>query len=201
MTATAQRSRIQQLWEHWILDIPLLQLVVAVLLGGLGNQLYPYAGEGARGALCDETAHLMTTLLVLNLLPKEWRRKILVPALPASVLIDVDHVPLAIFHTHFLTWGTDRPYTHSLLTVAVALAIAALCSIRWPKVGFVWLGIAIGLSLHFFRDLGESDASGVPLLWPFSYRSFNYGHATFDTIMVIVVAANFLLWWIRASRS
>lgn len=197
MSATAQRISLKELWERWILDVPLIQIVLAVLIGGIGNQLYPYAGDGARGALCDETAHLMTTLLVLNLTPKEWRRKILLPALPASVLIDTDHVPLAIFHTDFLTQGTDRPYTHSLASIAVALAIAGLCSIRWKQLAWVWVGIAVGLALHFFRDLGESDVSGVPLLWPFSDHSFNYGHATFDTIMVIVVIANLGVWCAR----
>ena len=106
------------------------------------------------------------------------------PALFASVLIDMDHVPGRL-GVDVLTAGTPRPYTHSLLTIAVVLVGALL----WRRRRDVLLGVALGLGIHFLRDLAE-PGSGVALLWPFSDRSFNVPHASYVVAMLAVVAVD-----------
>lgn len=133
------------------------------------------------GAPLDETAHFITTLLIFWAVGRVACRRFLAPALVASVVIDVDHVPER-FGIDWLTAGTPRPYTHSLLTVAVVLAIALL----WRRRRDLWLGVAIGLAIHFWRDMGEAN-SGVSLLWPFSYHSFQYPHGYYLAVMAAVV--------------
>ena len=105
------------------------------------------------------------------------------PALIASVAIDLDHIP-AQLGADWLTAGTPRPYTHSLLTIVVVVAIAVL----WRRRRDLLLGVAIGLAIHFWRDMGEGG-SGVSLLWPVSYHSFQYPHGLY----VAVTAAFALL--------
>jgi len=134
------------------------------------------------GGPLDEVAHLLTTLIVLWALgPRIWDR-FAVPALVASVLIDLDHVPGQLGH-EFLTRGTPRPYTHSLLSIAVVLVLAAL----WRSRRDVMLGVALGLAIHFWRDMSEADA-GVALLWPFSDHSFMWSHAGYLLVMGLFAA-------------
>ena len=78
----------------------------------------------------------------------------------------------------FLTRGTPRPYTHSLLTIAVVLMLAVL----WRRRRDLFLGIALGLVFHFWRDLSEYG-SGVALLWPFSEHSFALSQASYLPLM------------------
>ena len=158
-------------------------LAIAALVLAAADWAYRLAGDSfVPGAPLDETAHLMTTLLILWALgPRICKRRFMVPALIASVAIDADHIPGQLGAT-WLTAGTPRPYTHSLLMIVVVLAIAAL----WRARRDVVLGVAIGLALHFFRDLAEGGA-GVSLLWPVSYHSFQYPHGVYVAIMVGVV--------------
>ncbi len=140
-----------------------------------GSSVFP-------GAPLDETAHLLTTLLVLWALCPAPGRRFMVPALVASVAIDVDHVPGEL-GGDWLTAGTPRPYTHSLLTVAVVLAAALAC--RRQRI--VLLGVAFGLALHLWRDTSE-PGNGVSLFWPFSYRAVRLSHAGYLLVMGLVVA-------------
>lgn len=132
----------------------------------------------------DEVAHLLTTLLVLWALGPRACRRFLTPALVASVAIDLDHIPGQLGAT-WLTTGTPRPYTHSLLTTVIVITIA----VCWRRRRDLLLGVAIGLSIHFWRDLGEGG-SGVSLLWPVSYHSFQYPHGIYVVVMVVVVLIN-----------
>jgi inner membrane protein len=136
------------------------------------------------GAPLDETAHFLTALLLLQLLPAAQRARIAAPALFASVAIDLDHVPQYLGH-HFLTVGTPRPYTHSLLTIVVLLALA-LGARRRRR---LFAGLALGVVLHFFRDMGEGSGSAVSLLWPLSDHGYSYAHATYVALMAGAVAA------------
>lgn len=160
---------------------PARLVIVTVLLAAAdlgdraaGNSLFP-------GAPLDETAHFLTTLLICWALGRRACERFLLPALVASVAIDLDHVP-ARLGAEFLTAGTPRPYTHSLLTIVLVLALAW----RWPGRRDLWLGVAIGLALHFGRDMGEGD-SGVSLLWPFSDHSFQYRHGSYVAVMAVFV--------------
>ncbi len=139
------------------------------------------------GGLLDETAHLLTMLLILWALgPRFWSRRVLVPALVASVAIDADHVP-GYLGAGWLTVGTPRPYTHSLLTVAVILAGALL----WRRQRVVLLAVAFGIVVHFWRDLSESSA-GVSLLWPASDHAFTLPHSSYLVAMAAIVALDAL---------
>ena len=133
------------------------------------------------GGPLDELAHLLTTLLFFWALGPRARERFLVPALIASVAIDLDHVPGRL-GVDWLTAGTPRPYTHSLLTIAIVLASALFLRRRRDLL----LGIAIGLGIHLWRDMGEGG-SGVSLLWPISNHSFQYPHGAYVAAMAVFV--------------
>ena len=56
----------------------------------------------------------------------------------------------------------------------------------WRRRRYLLLGVAIGLAIHFWRDMAEGG-SGVSLLWPFSYHSFQYPHAVYVAAMAAFV--------------
>jgi membrane-bound metal-dependent hydrolase YbcI (DUF457 family) len=153
----------------------------------VGNSLFP-------GAPLDELAHALTTLLVLWALGGRAQDRFLIPALIASVLIDVDHVPGRL-GTNWLTAGTQRPYTHSLLAIAMVVVVA----LAWRRRRDPLLGIAIGLAIHFWRDMAESD-SGVPLLWPFSDHSFRVQHGVYIATVAAFVLVDAVRCWSSVRR-
>jgi len=183
---------------HRLARLTAITLAVAILglaLFDWGDEL---AGAGSffPGGPLDEVAHALTTVLILWALGPRACQRFLVPAVIASVAIDLDHIPGEL-GANWLTNGTPRPYTHSLLTIAVVLAAAAL----WRRRRDVLFGIAIGLASHLFRDLAE-PGSGVALLWPWSDHSFSLSHAVYLSIMAAVVAIDaFRLFAIRRSRA
>jgi membrane-bound metal-dependent hydrolase YbcI (DUF457 family) len=65
----------------------------------------------------------------------------------------------------------------------VVLGAAAL----WRSRRDVMLGIALGLAIHFWRDMSEADA-GVALLWPWSDHSFTLSHAGYLVVMALFCA-------------
>ncbi len=171
--ATRARSLVQR-------PAPVGLLLAVLLLAGAdwGSQR---AGDSfIPGGPLDETAHLMTTLLVVWALGPRITRRFIVPALFASVLIDLDHAPQYL-GDYFFTLGTPRPYTHSLSTVLAVLVLAAL----WRRRRDVWLGVALGLVIHFWRDLAE-PGSGVALLWPVSDHAFWLPHWSYLAMMAAV---------------
>lgn len=150
----------------------------------LADWAYHLAGDSFfPGGPLDEIAHLLTTLIVLWAVGPPICERFLVPALVASVVIDLDHVPGELGHD-FLTRGTQRPYTHSLLSIVVVLAVAAL----WRSRRDLVVGIAVGLAIHFWRDMSEADA-GVALVWPVSDHSFTLSHASYLIAMGLFAAA------------
>jgi len=125
----------------------------------------------ATGAL-DEPAHLATGALGLLALSCfiDAPRRFYVAGLIASVAIDLDHIPM------YLGLGNpdQRPVTHSLATVAVVV-VAAAVSRRHRA---VLAGTAIGLLIHFARDIAEGPP-GVRMLWPFSNEAWTASFAWF----------------------
>ena len=179
---TPQRLRAR---HGRLLTLSPVTLAVAVVLLGAADWGTRLAGDSVfPGGPLDEIAHLLTTLLVLWALGSQARERFLVPALIASVAIDLDHIP-AQLGADWLTAGTPRPYTHSLLTIAVVLAIAVV----WRRRRDPLLGVAIGLAIHFWRDMAEGG-SGVPLLWPFSYHSFQYPHGVYVAVIAVLALIN-----------
>jgi inner membrane protein len=156
-----------------------------VLTGcGLGLADWAYRRVGTSvfpGGALDETAHLLTMLLVLWAIGRSASDSFAVSALVGSVAIDLDHIPSEL-GTDWLTTGTPRPHTHSLLTVGVLLIASCL----WRRRRTVLLGLALGVSIHFIRDLAESSA-GVSLLWPWSNRPFTIPHSAYLTIVALLI--------------
>jgi inner membrane protein len=113
-------------------------------------------------AVLDEPAHLATTVILLLALLRTVSRTFTVAALVATVLIDLDHIPM-YFGYAALTPATHRPYTHSLATVAVAAFLALVLSRRRA----IFSGIAFGVTGHLFRDIATNY---VPLFWPLTLR-------------------------------
>lgn len=114
--------------------------------------------------LLDETGHLATAglgLLAAERLGLRLRLRVVLVVLAGAVLIDVDHVPLYAGVPGVAAAG-GRPFTHSLLTVAVLLGASAALRVRRPLL----LAVAAGVLLHFLRDV--ATAPGLALLWPAS---------------------------------
>lgn len=154
---------------------------VGLVASDIGSML---AGDATfPGGPVDEIAHVLTMLLILWALGPRVTERFGMPALVASVAIDIDHIPDRL-GAHWLTAGTPRPYTHSLLTIVVVLLLAAC----WRRRRVLLLGVALGLGLHFWRDLAD-PGSGVALLWPFSNHSFSFPHALYLAAMAGVVVA------------
>lgn len=171
---------------------PVLTVTVVLLAA---DRLYPRIGDNLLGGVCDETAHLLTGVLVLMALPRrrapgERTRTLAVGLLAGSVLIDLDHIP-RLLGTDWLTHGTPRPYTHSLLS----LCALALLSVLWRGHRWLLVGAFVGLAVHFTRDLAESPP-GVSLLWPWTKASQSVPHWSY----LIAVGGLTLIAGIHAGR-
>ena len=166
-------------------------MIAAALTVFIADQVvYQHVGSAVLPqAPLDWTNHLLTTLFLVWALRSMFRERQLVAALVASVVIDVDHIP-GYLGSDVLTAGTHRPYSHSLLTVAVLVALALACA-RWRDPLF---GAAIGVSSHLWRDLAEPHGAGVALLWPLSDRTVT----TPAWIYLASIAALASVGWARA---
>jgi membrane-bound metal-dependent hydrolase YbcI (DUF457 family) len=147
----------------------------AVLAVGLILAADPLKPESHRpvwlDGLLDEAGHLATGVITLGVLGARVDARIARALLGASVLIDLDHIP-QYTGADWLTAGTARPYPHSSLTLLAASATFWALRRRAPQAACTRtaLGVLLGLSGHFVRDLAEPRV-GVPLLWPFSNRA------------------------------
>jgi inner membrane protein len=112
-------------------------------------------------------------------------------ALAGSVLIDLDHLPL-IAGSDALTRETNRPVTHSLLTIGF---LALLALVPWRRWRWIATGLAAGVATHFTRDLATSSA-GVPLLWPLSDHGFTVAYAVYVTVLLAAAA----VCWLRGAH-
>jgi membrane-bound metal-dependent hydrolase YbcI (DUF457 family) len=137
---------------------------------------------GAWGVL-DETAHAATAFIVLAAFGTRFRRRTVLAVVVGAVVLDVDHIP-GLVGWHFLDDGAPRPYTHSLLGAAIALAVALAVARR---VGPLALAVWGAIALHLWRDLAEPDGPGVSLLWPLTDRAFTIGYLWY--IVPLAVAA------------
>ena len=135
----------------------------------------------------DEVAHLATASLGLLVLACfiDVPRRFYVAALVASVAIDLDHIPL---YLGLLGDKAQRPVTHSLATVIVSAAAAAVSS----RHRAVLAGAATGLVLHFARDVAEGPP-GVRMLWPLQETAWNASFWWFLGMIVAFTAARLVL--------
>jgi inner membrane protein len=148
----------------------------------VGNdRLLVHAGADELGHAFTALAWIVTARSVgLNVMPTA--------ALMGAVAIDVDHVPLllGVFES---PPGTTRPFSHSLLTVALLVGIAVLDQGRRR----VWVSAAYGVGSHLFRDLARGH---LLLFWPVSARPIALAYQTYYavTVALILVFALARLW-------
>jgi hypothetical protein len=147
----------------------LLDLLWTLFAGSTGNLAYGLIDEPAHLATCA-VALLALTALLGGRLPTRF----VLAAQLASVTIDVDHIP-GYLGWHWLSGSLARPYTHSLLLVAVLLALGLLS--RRRDLRLVSAGLAFGVSMHLLRDLATGP--GVPLAWPASSEIVTAPYAFF----------------------
>lgn len=141
-------------------------------------------------ALMDESAHAATAVIFLGPLRGQVSRRFASGALVGSVFIDVDHLPLT-FGSDILTRGTNRPYSHSLLTIIVLLLVALGLDRKRRAFAF---GTAFGLATHFIRDLASTSA-GVSLFWPLTTRSLHLSYHIYA--MTLLLSFGSALWCVR----
>jgi inner membrane protein len=191
-----QEQRAASDWRARILHPSAKAVAAAAVLFVVDQFVYQQVGTFVPfQAPLDWTNHLLTTLFIAwALRPLIDRRRILA-ALIMSVAIDADHIP-GYLGSHILTGGDPRPYTHSLATVAVLLAVAALRP-NWRG----WAsGAGLGVLSHLWRDLAEPQGTGVSLFWPVSDRVVTTPAALyFGSIVVLATVALIRAW--ASSRS
>lgn len=157
-------------------------LLAGVALGfDAANRMLPY-GLISTGPL-DEVAHLATAALGLLVLARfiEAPRRFYVAALVASVVIDLDHIPV---YLGLVADSNQRPVTHSFAAVTV-FAAAAAASRRYRA---VLAGAAVGLVFHFARDIAEGPP-GVRILWPLQGTAWTASYWwCLGTIVVLTTA-------------
>jgi inner membrane protein len=157
--------------------------VVPVLLAGVAlgfdaaDRRVPFSVLAT--GLLDEPAHLATAALGLLALAcfVDAPRRFYVAGLVASVAIDLDHVP---DYLGLLGNQDQRPVTHSLITVVV-IAAAAAVSRRHRA---VLAGCVAGLLIHFARDIAEGPP-GVRMLWPVRDTAWT---ASFGWFLAMIIA-------------
>jgi hypothetical protein len=142
--------------------------------------------------LTDWVAHAATVILVLALIA-DVSRMFVLGALVGGVLIDLDHIPQYL-GTDFLTKGTPRPYTHSLLMVVVVGMLAWRAS---GQLRVFMSGATLSLVSHLIRDMAEPGQNGgVSLFWPLSDWGVTIPYAVYGLLMISL----FLLAWWRPAR-
>lgn len=168
-----------------------LALVKPVVPGGLLALVFAIDAVLARlpftiartGAL-DEAAHLATAALALLAANPPAtlveHRTTMLSALAASVLIDVDHIPLYLGISQVADGG--RPFSHSL----VAVGIASAAALALPRRRSVLAGVALGLCLHFIRDIATGP--GLPLFWPVSTAEVRLPYRLYTSLLVACAA-------------
>lgn len=186
--------------RRFIVSVPLVAYVATI-----DHVLNDGSHRLAVAGLLDESAHLCTGLLVLWALPLARSRALTLSVLAGSVLIDVDHIPAQIFDRNWLTGGTPRPYSHSMVTLIV-LALSALILRRSGRhrAALVAGGALAGVSFHFLRDLAVPRLSGVSLLWPFTDRAMNLPEGAYLGVLgalVLLAAGQDALRTRRGPRS
>lgn len=163
--------------------VPSLALVALALDYGERHTEFSVISTG----LLDEPTHLATAGLGLLVLAQLWvlPRRFVFAALAASVLIDLDHIPLYL-GLHVSATQDGRPVSHSMITFLIATIVAAI--LRSPT----WGGISVGVAFHFVRDLTEGPP-GVPLAWPLSGHGFQIDWPAFLVLVLLLLTLRWVL--------
>jgi inner membrane protein len=165
----------------WALFPPAALGVILLLDLVRSAQRWPFPVVG----VLDEPAHVLTAVLILIALPVSRLQPLWGWALVGSVAIDLDHIPLYVVGDVVAGAG-GRPVTHSLVSVAALLALAA----AFPRTRVALAGLALGVLLHFSRDVATGP--GLPLLWPLPGR-VELPYSVYVGMLVLATSAAVLL--------
>ena len=162
-----------------LLTLPLCVLAVIVALDALAGESDSLLLTGIR----DEPEHLATAWLFLAAFLPLRGHAFYCWALLGSVVIDLDHIPLYLWNVLTADEGS-RPVTHSLATVVLLAAGGAVVS---PRHRTPLLGLALGVLLHFVRDL--ADGPGIPAFWPLTAYNVTMDHTVSVVVLTVVAVA------------
>jgi inner membrane protein len=144
-------------------------------------------------ALVDEPAHLATcavALLALVAVGAPVSRRFALAALLASTAIDVDHLPGYLGSHLLMASSMPRPYSHSVLTVALLGALGLWLRGERREIA---LGLALGVAAHLCRDLATGP--GIPLLWPLSAAPITAPYAAYAAVLLVAGACVAISAW------
>jgi inner membrane protein len=185
-SATDRLVSVSDLVFRWICAHPLWTAAgigIADILLQLNFLQWPL------GAVLDEPAHLATAVLLLAVLARRpLRAAMMCGVVLGSVLIDADHIPIALAFRPLVA-ATGRPYTHGLLTVVVVLVLSRCFRGDWRA---LVAGISLGIALHLVRDMATG---GVPLLWPLYWHSMEWPYPVYGALILAVA------WMLQTGRA
>jgi membrane-bound metal-dependent hydrolase YbcI (DUF457 family) len=119
-----------------------------------------HVGQRLR-AYSDPLQHAAIAVAVTAPVAARGGRTVLVTAVAAALVIDVDHIVAArSLRPRRMTALAERPRTHSMLTAVAAGSLVTAAA--GPLHG--WAAFA-GLVSHLLHDAGD-HAAPTPLLWP-----------------------------------
>lgn len=175
----APTARAASRISHRRLSLVALALLVVLVLAldlVLASGTHGYVVTG----LLDEPAHAATAALVLAAAGP--RRPLWIAGFVlGAVAIDIDHLPQGL-GSDVISTGTRRPFSHSLLTIAV-LSIVALTA--RGRLRALSAGAALGVATHLGRD---SATGGVALLWPLSAVTVTAPYALYAVLLAVLAA-------------
>lgn len=134
--------------------------------------------------LVDWTGHFATIAILLAASPRRLPAALIAGTF-AATLIDLDHIP-DLFSDEGISDVTPRPFSHSLVTVLVFGAIAAVVRARAPRYGNLAVGLTLGVAMHLLRDVFTGP--GVSLFWPVSAEPVNGAFLVYLVAMIAVAA-------------
>jgi LexA-binding, inner membrane-associated putative hydrolase len=169
--------------RRWMSAVPWLLTSLGVFL--IDVLLQHHSLPLGAMALLDESAHAATGLLFLRAFYARLPPLIVMSLLVGAVLIDVDHIPMH-FGWDFLTQGTERPYTHSLIIAGCGALLGLLLT---GTLRLVILAAAFGLVTHLLRDMATG---GLALYWPVTDRTVLLPYPGYTGMLLIALIAGIL---------
>lgn len=161
--------------------LPLAALGVVLLVDAF---LYVFSVRLVVLGVLDQTAHLATALIVFFLVAPYTSGYFKLGVIAGTVLIDLDHIP-ALWDSALFTTQDGRHVSHSILTIAIMLGLVWILKGSAQR---AMLGVALGIMVHFFRDLATG---GIPLWWPIDSQTVEISYVVYMTTLGFLAAIGF----------